>query len=193
MGLAVTPHRSAGFTLVELVIALTLTALLLAALGSALHGLGHGFARSTAQADRFDRVLRVSLALRNSLLRTTGTPYASVHRSPPLTGTSDRLEWLATLPDSSPVQGLYRWRLFVRDGALIAEIDDPLGASPPPLPPTTLVDDLLALSIEYQEAANGLWLDRWDAPHPPLRLRLRIVTQADGSWPPLILAIGWPA
>lgn len=184
-------RRQSGFTLVELIIALTLTALILAALGSALHGLGQGFARGTQQADRVDRMVRVSQALRNSLLRIPTTPLGTPDH-PPLVGDAAGLTWQASLPESTPVQGVFQWQLQVRDQALdILLQGDPQADAP--VPPSRLVDDLRSLALAYQDPATGQWLDRWDALTLPLRVRLEIDTQSDGRWPPIVVLLGQPA
>lgn len=184
-------RAQAGFTLVELIIALSLTALILVALGSALHGLGQGFARGTQQADRVDRILRVSQALRNSLLRMTTASFGPAAERPPLVGDAASMVWQAALPDSTPVQGLYRWRLGVMQDALVLQLEAAPEAEAA-LPPSRLVDDLRTFDVHYQDAASGQWLRRWDARALPLRVRLQIETVSDGPWPPIVVLLGHP-
>lgn len=179
-------HR--GFTLVEVVIAVGLTSLILAALGSALHGLSQGFARATEQAQRQDRVHRVITALRGSLNRITGPRFAQ-KQQPLVEGNTLRLAWLAPLPDSAPVAGLYRWRLQALEGRLELAFED-LRTGGSALPNKVLLDDLVRFEVTYQHPETGQWQDAWAEPRPPLRLRLLIGTEADGAWPPLILRLG---
>lgn len=186
-----------GFTLVEVVIAVGLTSLILAALGSALHGLSQGFGRATEQAQRQDRVQRTAQALRGSLDRITGARFARVPQIL-LEGSATHLTWLAPLPDSAPVAGLYRWRLRVLDSTLELAFEDPqptgdkAAAAPPvaPLPNKVLLDDLTRLELAYQHPETGVWQDKWAEPRPPLRLRLLISTEADGDWPPITVRLG---
>lgn len=195
-----TRRQQRGFTLVEVVIAVGLTSLILAALGSALHGLSQGFARATEQAQRQDRVQRTTQALRGSLDRITGARFA---RAPQILveGSASDLTWLAPLPDSAPMAGLYRWRLRAQDGKLELAFEDPQlkteappGAAPVPavaaLPNKMLLDDLTRLELAYQHPETGAWQDTWAAPRPPLRLRLLISTEADGAWPPITVRLG---
>lgn len=195
-----TRQQQHGFTLVEVVIAVGLTSLILAALGSALHGLSQGFARATEQAQRQDRVQRTTQALRGSLDRITGARFA---RAPQTLaeGSATHLTWLAPLPDSAPVAGLYRWQLRALDGKLELAFEDPQlktegppGAAPAPavaaLPNKVLLDDLTRLELAYQHPETGAWQDTWAAPRPPLRLRLLISTEADGAWPPITVRLG---
>ncbi|MFC7459706.1 PulJ/GspJ family protein [Hydrogenophaga defluvii] len=195
-----TRRQQHGFTLVEVVIAVGLTSLILAALGSALHGISQGFARATEQAQRQDRVQRTTQALRGSLGRITGARFA---RAPQTLaeGSANQLTWLAPLPDSAPVAGLYRWQLRALDNKLELAFEDPQlnapgtpGAAPAPavpaLPNKVLLDDLTRLELAYQHPGTGAWQDTWAAPRPPLRLRLLISTEADGAWPAIIVRLG---
>ena len=113
-------NKAHGFTLVEIIIALALTALILASLSAALYGLSQGFAHASARADREDTLNRVSLALRRALEQAryieaidNGKP------APSLLGTIDSIDWLAVLPESSPQSGLHHWNLHVENGELL--------------------------------------------------------------------------
>jgi prepilin-type N-terminal cleavage/methylation domain-containing protein len=174
-----------GFTLVEVIVALAITGLIMATVGSALFGMAQGFARVTERAQHQDRVFRVSQALRNSLARMTvpryGKPVA------PLRGEPGRLTWLSPLPESAPHAGLYQWELEGSSGVLRLHLTDHSQAQS--LPDKVLSSDLTSLSFEFQ-GPDGHWQDAWSEASPPLRIRIRIATRAEGGWPLLSVATG---
>lgn len=186
-----------GFTLVEVIIALALTALILVTLTAALFGLSQSFATATTRAERENTIIQVSRALRQQLEQTLVIDIRrDVHPHPSLTGGPQELEWFAYMPESSPVAGLHIWRLEMipTQGGLNrlsltltpwAEQRIPL----PSYPPHTLIDGVTQFAIAYQEAKSGAWTDHWDASELPLRLRLELTTDSLGQWPPIIVRL----
>ncbi len=111
-----------GYTLVEMVIALALTGLLMAVLGGALYGIGQGFARATTRAESVDRVFRVSQSLRATLSRMV--PVRQGGAKFPVESERGLLRWVAPLPDSVPMAGLYKWTLANEQGMLNLKLVD---------------------------------------------------------------------
>lgn len=174
-----------GFTLVEVIVALAITGLIMATVGSALFGMGQGFAKVTERAQRQERVFRVSQALRNSLARMTVPRYGK--SVVPLRGEPGRLTWLSPLPESAPQAGLYQWVLEGGNGVLKLHLTDQ--GQEQSLPDKVLSSDLTSLSFEFQ-GQDGRWLDAWSEATPPLRIRIRIATRSEGGWPLLSIATG---
>ena len=191
-------RQARGFTLVEIIIALALTALILASLSAALYGLSQGFSHATERSARTDTLNRVSLALHQAIeqARYIETPgQGATFRS--LLGTAESLDWLAYLPESSPQGGLHHWHLEPQDGELLLTLTPWIEPNPqaenqePPasLPPHQIISDLSAFKLSYQNAKTGEWADQWDGLLLPARIRLDIATQASGTWPPIIVRL----
>ena len=190
-------NKAHGFTLVEIIIALALTALILASLSAALYGLSQGFAHASARADREDTLNRVSLALRRTLEQARHIETVSAGKpAHSLLGTTDSIDWLATLPESSPQSGLHHWNLHVENGELLLTLTpwiDPQRTenqeAPASLPPHQVLEGVTQFNLAYQDARSGEWLEAWDSPFMPARLRLNIATQTQGAWPPIIVRL----
>jgi prepilin-type N-terminal cleavage/methylation domain-containing protein len=175
-----------GYTLVEMVIALALTGLLMAVLGGALYGVGQGFARATTQAEAVDRVFRVSQSLRSALSRMV--PVRQGGGLFPVESERGILRWVAPLPDSVPIAGLYKWTLANEQGALNLKLVDLNGEAV--FPSKSLVNDLVEFRVQLQGRTSGAWTERWDESELPQRVRLHIKTVAYGDWPPITVRIG---
>lgn len=193
-------RQSHGFTLVEVIIALALTALILASLSAALYGLSQGFSHATERSAREDTLNRVSLALHQAIeqARYIESPgQAETFRS--LLGTNETLDWLAYLPASSPQGGLHHWHLEPHNGELLLTLTpwvEPKGQDqtenqelPASLPPHQVLGDLTGFKLSYQNAKTAEWSDQWDGRLLPARIRLDIATQSTGAWPPIIVRL----
>ncbi|MEW6446135.1 MAG: prepilin-type N-terminal cleavage/methylation domain-containing protein [Pseudomonadota bacterium] len=195
--MTLSPRVNLGFSLIEAVIALALTALILATLGASLFGLSQGFAKGTARAERDDTMLHVSQSLRRALEQARQrTIQREDEQRPSLLGQPGSLEWLAYMPEASTYRGLHIWRLETlpvddKSGQKLALTLTPWSASEPaaPYPPHTLVDGVTRLHIQYQNLADGLWSERWEQPRLPLRIRIEISTEAGGDWPPIVVRL----
>ncbi len=175
-----------GYTLVEMVIALALTALLMAVLGGALYGVGQGFSKSTARADTVDRVFRISQSLRKSLSQIAPVQLGGAQRA--LDVANGSLSWIAPLPDSVPLPGVYRWTLTQARDKLELTLADLSGQAVFPAKP--LVEDLQQFRVQLQRATNGDWVDGWEVSELPLRVRLHIRTATYGDWPVITVYLG---
>lgn len=175
-----------GYTLVEMVIALALTALLMAVLGGALYGVGQGFSKSTARAEMVSRVFRVSQSLRMSLSQITPVRHGGVQR--PIEAERGHVSWVAPLPGSVPMPGLYRWTLTGEGGRLELKLADLNGLAV--FPGKLLVDDLLQFRAQFQRSTSGDWVESWEESELPLRVSLHIKSAAYGDWPPITVQVG---
>jgi general secretion pathway protein J len=186
-----------GFTLVEIIIALALTALILASLSAALYGLSQGFTHATQRSEREDTINRVSLALQQAIEQARYIePPNGAQAFHSLLGGAGNLDWLAYLPESSPLAGLYHWHLEPQEGELLLTLTpwiEPKNADnpepPASLPPHQVINGLTAFSLSYQNAKTGEWTDQWDGLLLPARIRLDMSTQNSGAWPPIIVRL----
>ena len=191
------PSRQGGFTLVEVIIALALTALILASLSAALYGLSQGFAHATARSEREDTLNRVSLALHQAIEQARFIEATQDGKLiPSLLGSTESLDWLAYLPASSPQGGLHHWNLHVDNGELLLTLTpwlDPQHSqtqkAPASLPAHLILDQVTQFKLSYQNAKTGEWTDQWEGLLLPSRIHLDIATQNSGAWPPIIVRI----
>ncbi|MFZ5580731.1 MAG: prepilin-type N-terminal cleavage/methylation domain-containing protein [Pseudomonadota bacterium] len=186
-----------GFTLVEAVIALALTALILATLSAALFGLSQSYAKSTIRAEREEMMLLVSRALRRNLEQARPSEQQrDTPSQPALRGDNNVLEWIGYLPDSANLRGLYLWRLTMIDATdgsrQLAITLTPRHITPtlsPELPPHVLVERLTRLEINYQSMDDAVWLNHWNAHRFPALIRIEISDENSGAWPPIIVRL----
>jgi general secretion pathway protein J len=197
-----TQHRiasggRAGFTLLELLVALVIFGLLLTAMAQATRS---ALTASDLQARHIqaDQDLdAVDRTLRHLIGTMDGTALAS--GAPRFIGNSRSMEFTAVLPAMAP---LVAWqadvRIAVEAGHRLVlrwapHYDSLLGA--PPLPRVTdLLDgvDHVELSYWVHGAARDGWVDRWQAAALPELVRLHIAFPPGDSrhWPDIVAATG---
>jgi prepilin-type N-terminal cleavage/methylation domain-containing protein len=189
-------HRQSGFTLIEVVVALALSAFVAVIL---LHGVrlaASGFERHTRAAERLDT--RQSL---DDILRRTLGSAAVVPRSAggEFNGGPDSIEFLGIVEDSGP--GLYRIALAVdrtrQDRPLILRRQlmnvaaDPRGAA------SILASGVRNFRLAYFGTAGSdpdpAWQYRWES-MSQLPLMVRVTLDSDGDPPhPAIIVRLWGA
>lgn len=196
----------AGFTLVELLVALTLLAMLSVML---FGGLRFGARSWDAVADRSERADRVAASqafLRRQLSQASpeaGAEGAS-DEAAGLRGAPDSLAFTAPWLSSISLGGLYRFELVHgggEDGALIlswsplqAEAEG-LDSAPDLAGSRALLEGVSGLELSYYGAddplSEAVWREDWPADGPPPRLVKVAVSFADGRqvWPPLIVSL----
>jgi general secretion pathway protein J len=161
--------RSAGFTLIEVVIALTLVAALLAVTFSGLRVGLAAWRQGDARAERLQRVR----SLNQLLVRAVGGahPYrvdaAGPEPAPPaFQGERDRLAFVTARPPvplPAPIAftavslALEPTGLTVREAALPSR--DLFGA----LVPVLVDPDVAAVRFRYLRGEDRTWAERWDA------------------------------
>lgn len=194
------PARTRGFTLLELLIALAVTALVIALLFSGYGLIGRSEDRNQARLERGDNILLVSDWLQRKLqgLRPLAkVDEAGVHTF--FSGNAAGALWLAPLPELGAGSGLHVLRvgpqrhadgrvdLVVQtlpyDGALMAlDWNDAISAP--------LMTDVRSLQWSYQDGDSGEWLPEWPGldRNYPVRVRIRL-GDAQGDWPALVVAL----
>jgi prepilin-type N-terminal cleavage/methylation domain-containing protein len=189
------PRHEAGFTLVEMSVALALTALVSLTL---LHGVrlaATGLDRHTRQADRLDARHSLDDILRRVLGSAATVPQ---NAGGAFIGQPDRIEFLSVAEDSGA--GLYRIDIAIDRGRddrplilrrrLAAATGDQRAAS-------ILAARVRSLRLAYFGAdgtsASPAWHDRWEALTTlPSLVRVILDTGDDTPRPPLIVRL-WDA
>ncbi|HQT75521.1 MAG: hypothetical protein B7Z80_06540 [Rhodospirillales bacterium 20-64-7] len=184
--------RSAGFTLLEIIVALVVFGFLIAGLSQTVRfGMGAWRAEgrlsdSRTDLEAVDRALRV--VVRNlqpgddtgrAAIVGMGDMFTGISRMPvPSAG-------LARIPVEVGVavsgnRLILRWRPYLHA--------QPFGRAAPPSE-ATLLDNVERVSISYWRPAGG-WVDAWRRPDLPSLIRLRILFRGDNAphWPDLVVA-----
>jgi general secretion pathway protein J len=196
-------HGAEGFTLVELLVAITLIALLTVGLYQAF-GIGTRAARTvSANIDRpaeialaYDFMER-SFATAEPLTASTGSPQAAID----FDGQSEALSFVALPPAFLAIGGFQRVHLGLEPGKngarLVVSWDGvargPIAAQPARLQLSVLIDEVRSLSFAYFGVAGPkqrpAWLDRWsERDGLPQLIRMRLILANGTQAPDLIVA-----
>jgi general secretion pathway protein J len=197
--------RSAGFTLIELIAALVLLALMSSVIYSALSLAGRAWDGGEAKATQVSEMRQTHEFLREEL--TAGFPLRlkKVADYPLLfTGERDELRYTASLPTRVAEGGVLYFRLAlarVDDRTqLVVErlLPDPQATQNPDfqnVEHSVLADGIAELKISYFGRDPGAaladapsWRDRWDdRQRLPLLVRIDVRPKQGPAWPPLVV------
>lgn len=194
------PSLDAGFTLLELLIALAVTALVVTLLFSGYGFIGRAEDRNQAQLERTETMLLASHWLQRKLegLR----PLAQVDQDGVHTffsGTAAGALWLAPMPELGASGGLSVLRVGPERHAngqvdLVVQTLPYLGALMTldwdSAARATLIDDVSTLQWAYQDGDSGEWLPEWSGTGRNYPVRVRILLgDAQGEWPTLVITL----
>lgn len=199
--------RPSGFTLVEVVVALTLLALLLIGLVSALRSFGQTSVRLEAQTLANDDMRLVGGLLQRALARSSPRPRMDVVETrgqPWFEGNASAVAWLGHLPARHGAGGLTHLKLerlppadqSDAGGLLMlhmARFDgDQTAPSWQAEESRVLLDHVDALTIKYQglnEAGEAVWFGEWlEQTALPSMVEITL-TVADRPWPPIVVQV----
>ncbi|MCJ9430037.1 type II secretion system protein GspJ [Kordiimonas marina] len=162
-------HSDAGYTLLELLVAVAIMAMIAMPLGAGIH-LGIDVWRKTAsKADTFERDMLVRQRLESWL--ASAYPFDINRRLDlrlyPFDGTPDSLTFVAPTAPDPRANSLNRIQLSVTDGKLTAGFTpDPQSYDvSAPVESTTLLDGVASWSLAYLDGvtdpANPKWVTSW--------------------------------
>lgn len=192
--------RARGFTLLELLIALAVTALVVVLLFSGYGLIGRSEDRNQAQLDRGENMLLVSDWLQRKLQGLR--PLAKVDENGVHTffsGNAAGALWLTPLPELGVGSGLQVVRVGPRrhaDGQVDLVVQAlPYGGGRMVLDwnnaiSAPLMTDVRSLQWAYQDGDSGAWSPEWDGLGRDYPMRVRIqLGDAQGDWPALVVAL----
>ncbi len=195
--------RSAGLTLVEVVVALAVLSLVVLALGASLRGLAQSATRVDERIETLDE-LRVGAAfLREVFERTLPLRAVGPERRLLFDAQPQGVAWVAVMPARFGAAGRFAFRLALEpadDGSQSLVLRyAPLGVPAGQFPDwaqaehRVLARRVETLSLGYGgEGLAAGWQPQWtDVERVPPRLRLDVATAAM-AWPPLVLAVRTP-
>ena len=192
-----------GFTLIEVLVVISLLSLLMLAMGSALRTTAQTEERVDQRLQRTDEIRVASGFLRSVLgrvsARKTAAPVAVGENPFIFSGENHELRWIGIMPARYGAGGRYHFRLALENRlgghALVIRftpwVDDAALPDWDRAEVYALVTDAISLSIQYENASAEppLWTPQWTSPDSlPGRVMLSVQTAA-GPWPELVVAM----
>ena len=200
--------RPRGFTLIELMVALALFAMIASILFGSLRLAGRSADAGEEKAEATSGMRLASDYLREQLTAQHPQRMRKMLEFPILFGgTGDEIRYTATLPGRVGVGGMWYYRLALSEvpgkqrTALVLErvMPDLDGTSMPAFADaerSVLADDIKSLKISYLGRDRGIafdqaptWRNTWDDPQLlPVLVQIEVTPRAGNPWPPILVA-----
>ncbi|HYZ63016.1 MAG TPA: prepilin-type N-terminal cleavage/methylation domain-containing protein, partial [Acetobacteraceae bacterium] len=168
--------RQAGFTLLEVLVALVVLGFLVAGLSGAVRGALAAWQAQTAQVAREEGLEAAETLLRGLIGRMSPADLSS--RIPTLVGTASGMSFVTTLPQAAgalPTRAAEASLVLANREAQLRwtpHYRNPI--RPPPAPERiTLLRDVERLELAYWEPQQG-WRAEWQDPQLPQLIRIRL-------------------
>ena len=199
-----TPHSTGGFTLVEMLVAMTLLSLLVLAMGSALRSTAQTEERVDQRLARNDELRVTSSFLQSVLGRISGQRRAgitSVDENPfLLRADAKELVWVGVMPARYGAAGRQFFRLSLANTGNSASLVLQFMPMDEPVLPSgwegatteVLVRDVMDLALQYQDAGQDKpeWQSVWESKERlPTHVLISLATRSNGAWPPMVVAM----
>jgi general secretion pathway protein J len=197
-------RRSAGFTLIELMVALLLLALISSILYGSLSLSANSWDRGEAKAEQAADMRQTAEFLRQALAAEHPLRlHKAVDQPLVFAGASDSLAFAGATPGRVG-GGIYYFRIALASGdepskLLLSRTIPDYGALKPPsfdgADASVLADGIAQLRFSYfgrdpdaNDAVEPSWRDHWDDPQIlPLLIRMDVKTAQGASWPTLLV------
>lgn len=189
-----------GFTLVEVVIALSLVSLVMLGLIGAMRTFGDSATRLEARSLTMDELRIVPPFLDRILSRAVLRGVMTANATEPVgmfRGDGSSAQWLGVMPGRHGVGGLSHMRLALEElhgeRALALRVQPFIGDDVVPdwakAEPEAVINRIQSLRLRYLPAEGGEWLETWDDPNSlPGWVSLEAVTGA-GPWPMMVFRL----
>jgi general secretion pathway protein J len=196
--------RSTGFTLVEMLVAMTLLSLLVLAMGSALRSTAQTEERVDQRLARNDELRVTSSFLQSVLGRISAQRRAGVTSADEspflLRADAKELIWVGVMPARYGAAGRQFFRLTqVNSGNSATLLLQFMPMVEPVLPSDwtagtseVLLRDLTNFSLQYQDAGQDKpeWQSVWDVKDRlPTHVLISVSNRNGGAWPPIVVAM----
>lgn len=197
-------RRAAGFTLLEVLAALVLLAMLLVGVYSGVRTATHSVRSGTATIDRIDQVRAAQQFLRRELAQSMAQPIGHTSKGEPVyfEGSAHRMRYVAPLPGYLGRLGPQMQQLVLQDDGhggmrlvLSLALLPPDGSPPKPLgDPQVLIDHLKQGRFSYSgTGAKGQlipWSDSWaDGRTLPQLVSIKLQPRGTIGWPDLVVPL----
>lgn len=193
------PSDSGGFTLVELLVATTLLALLSVVLFGGLRFGARAWEAGDESLERTGDIEAVQELLRRTLVDAVVPDMLESGEQAALAGAPDRVGFFAPLPRHAETGGLGRYALALDESGHLVLAWEPRRPerrldAPLVVKPATLLPGVRALSIAYYgsptRGETPVWQERWSSRTLPLLVRIDLAfAETDPRrWPELIVA-----
>jgi general secretion pathway protein J len=192
-------RRAAGFTLVEVMVGLTILTLVMLATVTGLRTLGSTQVAVERLTGRVDEMRSVSSFLRDTLNAAVvgndsgGLTLGGGRNEQTIFEVGPRsLMWKAVVLFGEGFGGTHVLRVAAEEGELVLrwQEQDRFGELAPwnNAPSRTLVSGLQEFQVAYRRQPGGEWQEEWDRQGAPGWVRLRIRTR-DRFWPDLVMQV----
>ncbi len=200
-----------GFTLLELLVVMSLLSVIMAGLVSALHGMAQTETKIDQRLERLDEIRVARAFLQQTLGRlsaqTIDDPKAPGKRKAAFEATPDSLSWVGIMPVRADVGGRHFFRLTMEDTGTGRELVIRFAPWEPDqgfpdwnkAQERVLISGIATLAVQAQgiapvgQSPAPAWPDGWQSGWPvpdalPEQLRLSLV-DAQGQWPEWDIAL----
>lgn len=188
-------RQQRGFTLLEVLVVISLLGLLLTLIGAALSGANRVMAKAERYSSRLDEVRSSENFLRSAIAQAlplaAGKPGQA--QSPMFQGDTQSLSFYAPLP-ATLGGGVYRHQVSLAKGRLQVTLQRLQGeVLQPAREPQVLLQQVKSVQISYRgqsPSGAGAWLDHWPWPGR-LPRAVRIDAQLAGAivWPMQVIRL----
>lgn len=184
-----------GFTLLELLVVMSLLSLVMLGMGSALRSTAQVEQRVDARLARADEMRVTTDFLRTVLSRVSARQGAPSEAGPDahyFSGSAHEVSWLGVMPARHGAAGMHHFRLGVDAAGVVLRYQAWRGETQPDwdrTEPLLLVAGAtqLAMTFEDDRRAPSQWVDAWTAVDAmPRRVALSVDTPS-GPWPVVVV------